>query len=128
MAYDEKLADRIRVQLAGERNVKEHKMMGGLCFMVNGHMCCGVDGSDLFVRMERSAVDAALRRKYARRFAVGGKAPQGFVRVIAAGISNARSLRAWLAPAVSRANSLPKKEKKPKHRGKQILRERICEK
>ena len=39
MAYDEKLATRVRLALAAAL-ATEKKMMGGLCFMVRGHMCC----------------------------------------------------------------------------------------
>jgi hypothetical protein len=51
MAYDEKLAERIRAALAGERGVDEIKMMGGLCFMVGGHMALGIVGEELMVRV-----------------------------------------------------------------------------
>jgi TfoX/Sxy family transcriptional regulator of competence genes len=43
MAYNEKLAEKIRISLAGVRNVKEEKMFGGIAFMVNDKMCAGVD-------------------------------------------------------------------------------------
>ena len=38
MTYDEDLADRIRQALAGEDDVREVKMFGGLTFMVNSKM------------------------------------------------------------------------------------------
>ena len=43
MAYDENLADRVKAVLKGRRSVTEKKMFGGLCFMVNGNMACGVE-------------------------------------------------------------------------------------
>ncbi len=49
MAYHEKLAARVRLALAGEP-CAEKKMMGGLCFMVRGHMCVGVAQDKLMVR------------------------------------------------------------------------------
>jgi TfoX/Sxy family transcriptional regulator of competence genes len=42
MAYDEALAARVRARLAGERGLAERRMFGGLCFLVNGHMCAGI--------------------------------------------------------------------------------------
>ena len=111
MAVDEGLSEIFRNELEGLAGVSERKMMGGLCFMVKGHMCGGIDQSDLFVRMNRLKVDAALRRKYARRFQVGGNAPTGFVRVLSAGVKDARSLRSWLVPAVEWVNSLPPKKR-----------------
>lgn len=43
MAYDEHLADRIR-QILKSKKVAfyDKKMMGGLIFMVNEQMCCGI--------------------------------------------------------------------------------------
>ena len=43
MAYDEYLADRVRLQLK-DKNVgfTELKMMGGLCFKVDNKMLCGI--------------------------------------------------------------------------------------
>jgi TfoX/Sxy family transcriptional regulator of competence genes len=46
VAYDEKLAARVRVLLADCTDVTERKMFGGLTFMVAGHMCCGVNGDE----------------------------------------------------------------------------------
>ena len=51
MAYDEKLAARIRKLLARHKAVREIKMFGGLCFMLRGNMCCGVDKTNLMVRV-----------------------------------------------------------------------------
>jgi hypothetical protein len=41
MAYDEKLADRLRVVLKRRRGIEEKKMFGGLAFMLNGNMSGG---------------------------------------------------------------------------------------
>ena len=50
MAFNEKLADRIRELIAAEHdNVEEKKMFGGLCFMVNDKMCVGVEKERLMV-------------------------------------------------------------------------------
>jgi hypothetical protein len=42
MAYNETTAERVRALLSSRPDVAERKMMGGLCFMVRGHMCCSV--------------------------------------------------------------------------------------
>lgn len=42
MAYNEKLADKLRKALLPHPNVKEKKMFGGLAFMVNSKMCINV--------------------------------------------------------------------------------------
>jgi hypothetical protein len=47
MAYDEGVAERLAVTYAAESNVVEKKMFGGIAFMVNGHMSCGVVNESL---------------------------------------------------------------------------------
>ena len=42
MSFDEILAERLRPLFQGNYTVTEKKMFGGLAFMVNGHMCCGI--------------------------------------------------------------------------------------
>jgi TfoX N-terminal domain len=51
VAYDEILADRVRDVLAGEPGLSERKMFGGLAFMLDGHMCCGLVGDRLMLRL-----------------------------------------------------------------------------
>ncbi len=52
MAYDERLADRIRNALAPRRDVEEKKMFGGVAFMVAGKMAVGVSKDRLLVRVD----------------------------------------------------------------------------
>ena len=42
MAYSEALADRIRIALAKKKGMTEKNMFGGISFLLNGKMCCGV--------------------------------------------------------------------------------------
>ncbi len=51
MAYDEELAQRVGEVFRRRRGVGEKKMFGGLAFMGNGPMACGVQGDDLMVRV-----------------------------------------------------------------------------
>ena len=51
MSYDEENAERVRRILSGERDVVEIRMFGGLCFLVNGNMCCGVGSGALMIRV-----------------------------------------------------------------------------
>ena len=66
MAYDVHLADRIRSILKSAGEFSEKKMFGGLAFMVNGRMCCGVLKTDLVLRLTAEEADAALREPHTR--------------------------------------------------------------
>ncbi|MGH9200841.1 MAG: TfoX/Sxy family protein, partial [Vicinamibacterales bacterium] len=64
MAYDEQLANRIRRVMGDRRDVTERKMFGGLAFLCQGRMCCGIVGSDLMVRVPLDECDALLRGRH----------------------------------------------------------------
>ena len=51
MAYDERLADRVRAALAGQPGISERKMFGGLCFMVDEKMFLGVMTDHIMCRV-----------------------------------------------------------------------------
>lgn len=109
MAFDEKLAKRVRMATSAERGIAEKQMFGGLCFLVHGNLCCGVDGNDLFVRTAPDVGEKLLFRKHAQPFNPDGRPMRGWVRVDRAGVADQRVLRSWLKPALDFAGSLPKK-------------------
>jgi TfoX/Sxy family transcriptional regulator of competence genes len=115
MAYDEKLADRIRDQLQTTKNVAEIKMFGGLCYTVNGNMACGVMKDDLLVRVPEDQFDGLLKEPGARTFDImPGRTPKGFLVVDAKAISTKPTLKKWVARGVSTASSMPPKRAKKK--------------
>ncbi len=109
MTFDARLADRVRRATEEEPGIGEKHMFGGLCFLVRGNLCCGIDGDDLFVRTSPEAGAALLRRKHASVFAPNGRPMRGWVKVGRAGLRDARALRSWLRPALEFARSLPAK-------------------
>ncbi|PSL17163.1 TfoX/Sxy family protein [Shimia abyssi] len=63
MAYDEGHATLMRddlVDLADQHIVTEKKMFGGLCFMLNGNMLCGVSKQGGMFRVGKNNEAAAL--------------------------------------------------------------------
>ncbi len=107
MAYDEKLADRVREVLARRRGISEKKMFGGLCFLVHGHMACGIIGDELLVRVGPEAYEAALVEPGARAMDFTGRAMKGMVYVSPRGHGRAPSLKAWVERGLVYARSLP---------------------
>ena len=108
MAYDERLAARVRALLASRAGVSERKMFGGLTFMVGGNMCCGVNGEELIVRLDPGHEDDALARPHARPMDLTGRKIRGFITVHPDGLTGSR-LDRWVHEAVARAGSLPPK-------------------
>lgn len=107
MAYDQHLAHRIRAILGARKDVTERKMFGGLAFLVGGHMCCGIIGNDLMVRVGKEAFDKEVRAPHARPMDFTGKPSTGMVYVAPAGVKTARALRAWVEKGVRLVSMLP---------------------
>ena len=100
MAYDEQLANRIRQAFGTRNDITERRMFGGLAFLCQGRMCCGIVGNDLMVRIPADAVDATMRRQHVRPMDFTGKPLRGFVYVSPPGFRTATALRAWLSHGV----------------------------
>jgi hypothetical protein len=117
MAYDEDLADRVR-RIFNQRNVafEEKRMMGGLCFMVDGKMCVGVEKERLMVRLDPDIYDDALGRRGCAPMDFTGRPMRGFVFVNEEGIDTAHDLAYWLDLALDfnpRAVSSKSSKKRP---------------
>ena len=109
MPYDELLAIRIRAQLGPLPDLVEKKMFGGVGFLLNGNMACGVHKDDLIVRVGAEAYPQALRRPHARPFDMTGKPMAGWVMVAPAGCAKEGELKAWLEQGSAFARTLPGK-------------------
>jgi TfoX/Sxy family transcriptional regulator of competence genes len=109
MSYDERVAERVRRLLAGQRNVVEKRMVGGLSFMVNGSMCCGVTGTALMVRVGPQARERALARPHVRPMIFAGRQLAGFVCVDPEGYRTEAALAAWVHRSLDFVSTLPAK-------------------
>jgi TfoX/Sxy family transcriptional regulator of competence genes len=109
MAFDEGLAQRIREQLGGTGGVAERRMFGGVSFMVDGNLCCGVIGDELIARVGPDATEAALRRPGSRLFDFTGRPMKGWVAVDSGALEADEALATWVQDALRFARSLPPK-------------------
>ena len=100
MAYDEKLAERVREAFAGITKVEEKKMMGGLTFMINNKMCVGILKDDLMARIDPDVYDSVLKRKGCREMDFTGKPMKGFVFVSPEGTKSKKDLSYWVSLAL----------------------------
>ena len=109
MPYDERLAQRVRDALVRRRGVSEKKMFGGLTFLINGNMSCGIVGNELMVRVGPIRYAEALSKRHAREMDFTGRALKGYVYVASAGLRTTDGLRSWVALGVAFARTLPPK-------------------
>jgi TfoX N-terminal domain len=110
MAYDEATAGRLRKLLAARPDVVEKKLMGGLCFMVSGHMCCAVSGrGGVLVRVGPDAYQATLGEPHAAAVEMRGRPMTGYVRIAPDGYRTDAGLKKWLTRGVDFVATLPKR-------------------
>jgi len=110
VAYDEELANRIRELVAGEPDITEKRMFGGLAFLVGGNMAVAASGQGgLMVRVEPDETDELLGKPHARPFEMRGREMQGWLRVDDEGVRTKRQLEPWVRRGVAYARSLPAK-------------------
>ena len=120
MAYDEHLADRIRQSFQEKRTeVVEKNMMGGLCFMLNEKMCCGIHFDKkrqidlLMARIGEEAYVEAIERAGCHPMDFTGRAMKGYVFVDETGFGEDEDLNYWLQLAID-FNPLAKASKQRK--------------
>lgn len=107
MAYDEGLAERVRELFQDRRDLEEKKMFGGLCFMLANHMCCGIVGDTLMVRVGPERYAECLAKKHAREMDFTGRPMKGMVYVEAEGVNEDDELTYWLNLSTEFVSSLP---------------------
>ena len=108
MAYDEALADRVRVQLDREDALTERKMFGGIAWMLAGNMAVGLMKDGLMVRLGALA-EAALDEPHTSRPMMGERPMKGMVVVAPAGVASDEQLGAWVSRGAAVARGLPPK-------------------
>ncbi|HSG43536.1 MAG TPA: TfoX/Sxy family protein [Anaerolineales bacterium] len=110
MAYNEKLAERIRAEVEG-LSVLEKKMFGGVGYMLNGNMACGILGDDMIVRTGMNDYEELLNCKHTKIFAMNGssKPMKGWLMVEPDGWKSTKQLNGWVKIGIEFASTLPPK-------------------
>jgi len=117
MAYNEKLAVMTRELISlTHKNVEEKPMFGGLCFMVNGKMCVGVEKERLMVRLDPARYDEAMEKEGCKPMDFTGKVMKGYVFVDADVLSTKKKLDYWVQLALE-YNKIAKASKSARRSG-----------
>jgi TfoX/Sxy family transcriptional regulator of competence genes len=110
VAYDEELASRLRELLAGEANVTEQKMFGGLAFLIGGNMAVAASGQGgVLVRVDPEESDALVAESDATEMEMRGRSMRGWLRVAAEHVTTEPELAKWVELGSAYARSLPPK-------------------
>lgn len=110
MAYDEELAARLRMLLAGEPDVTEKRMFGGLGFLAAGNLAVSASGTGgLLVRVDPATADALVDPPGVVPFEMRGRTMRGWLRVDTAALASDAGLIRWVDHGLEFARSLPPK-------------------
>jgi TfoX/Sxy family transcriptional regulator of competence genes len=108
MAYDADLARRVRALLAVQPGLTEKHMFGGVAFMLQGNMACGVSGDELIVRVGPGD-EVLVRQPGVRPFDMTGRPMKGWLLVGPEGYDTDASLQDWVTRGSEFALSLSPK-------------------
>jgi TfoX/Sxy family transcriptional regulator of competence genes len=118
MAYDEKLADRIRESIAHLSKVEEKRMFRGVTFMVNGKMCICVSGEEMLCRFDPAIQDTVAEKNGFRSMIMKGREYKGYGYICPEAIKSKKEFEYWIKLCLefnSKAKASKKKKKKLKH-------------
>ena len=109
MAYDEGLAEIMRDDLEGLGGVEEKRMFGGLCFMLDGHMLCGVHKGGGMFRVGKERHARALEVEGAGPMAFTGRKMGGMIDASDEAVADDARRAVLMALALENVRSLPPK-------------------
>jgi TfoX/Sxy family transcriptional regulator of competence genes len=115
MAYNEKLANRIRERLMELPNLEEKEMMGGLVFMYNGKMCVGVVKDELMCRIDPEIHEQVVELNGCRTMDFTNRPMKGYILIDDSGMKTPKEFEYWINLALEfnpKAKASVKKKKK----------------
>ena len=110
MAYSEALDGRIGEIISRWDNVVPKEMFGGVCYLLNGNILCGVYKDFLILRLGEEEAALALQKPRVREFDITGRPMKGWVMVEERACAG-KKLEAWLNTAREFVARLPVKHR-----------------
>ena len=113
MAYDQKLAVRIREKLVDLPRVEEKEMMGGLTFMVNDKMCVGIIKDEMMCRIDPDLHEKVVEMTGCRTMDFTKRPMKGYVLIDESGMRTREEFEYWIGLALEfnpKARSSKKKK------------------
>lgn len=107
MPHDEGLAQMMRDDLGDRTGVEEKRMFGGVCFMLDGHMLCGVHRDGAMYRVGKDRAEAAMAIPGAGPMVMTGRPMGGMIDVGAEAMQDDARRARWLSLALENVASLP---------------------
>lgn len=113
MAYDERLAQRIRERFADLSNVEEKEMLGGLTFMYNNKMCVGIIKDQMMCRIDPALHDVSIEKPGCRTMDFTNRPMKGYIMIDDSGMKTNADFGYWVDMAIDfNAKAKPSGKKK----------------
>lgn len=109
MAFDEGLAQLMRDELADRPGISEQRMFGGIAFMLNGNMVCGVHAGGGMFRVGKEREVEAMAIAGTQPMTFTGRKMGGMVEVSEEALADDMRRAQLMAMALAHAASLPPK-------------------
>ncbi len=109
MAYDEGLEQRIDSILDQQPGLEAKKMFGGIGYLIDGNMACGIHKNRLVVRLGPDLYASASNRPDVVEFDITGRPMKGWIMVMPDGIAEDEELNQWIKKGINFAATLPPK-------------------
>lgn len=108
MSYNEEFDQRISKVVAGWENIARKEMFGGIGYLLNGNIFCGVYHDYLIFRLTEEHAAEALKLHFFQEFDITGGPMKGWVMVEGTAVDEAE-LEKWTEKARLFVETLPKK-------------------
>lgn len=109
MPTDLVLLDELRTRLSSYGDVVEKRITGGVGFMWRGNLLCGVLGTELLVRVDKTVSSAYVGEDAARMMVMGGREARGWIMVQVPVHQRDVLLTKWIERAAKHCRTLPAK-------------------
>jgi TfoX/Sxy family transcriptional regulator of competence genes len=112
MVYDKNLANRIRKVIQTYRDVTEKEMFGGISFLINRKMCCGVIKENLLLRLGPRDYEILVKKPNFRPMDFTGRPLRGFIFVNQKGCETSAQLAKLVKLSADYVMSIKEMKKK----------------
>ncbi len=109
MAYNQQLAERVEKIVNHWPDMNSKKMFGGIGYLMNGNMVCGIHKENLILRLGTELAESALEQPGIRVFDITGRPMKGWVMTTPETVADEAVLQEWLDQARSFVETLPLK-------------------
>lgn len=114
MAYDEALAQRIRIYFEHFEHMEEKPMMGGLTFMYHGKMCVGIIKDELMCRINPAIHDEMVEKDGCRTMDFTNRPMKGYVLISPEALVHQKDFEYWIHLALEFNKDAKASKKKKK--------------